>query len=127
MIHSESQSPTGQVNQEEAWHLFTTKKINVTKIIEENKQTFQHAIWKTTTNKFNAAIIGICHPTYSVANQITNAQFLDEFLNWLPNQIIEHKNLIITGDINLHLKKLGGSSWINIFGQPGCIRFRISL
>ena len=36
-------------------------------------------------------------------NQITNAQFLDEFLNWLPDQIIEHKNLIITGDINLDL------------------------
>ena len=35
-----------------------------------------------------------------------NAQFLEEFLNWLPDQIIEHKNLIITGDINLHLNNL---------------------
>ena len=41
-----------------------------------------------------------------MANQITNAQFLDKFLNWLPDHIIEHKNLIITGDINLHLNNL---------------------
>ena len=66
----------------------------------------QYALWKRTTNKFNATIIGIYHPPYSVANQITNAQFLDEFLNWLPDQIIEHKNLIMTGDINLHLNNL---------------------
>ena len=70
--------------------------------MEENRWTFQYAIWKTT-NKFNGTIIGIYHPPYSVTNQITNAQFLDEFLNWLPDQITEQKNLIITGDINLHL------------------------
>ena len=39
--------------------LVCDKEINVTKVSEENKQTFQYAIWKTTTNKFNAAIIGI--------------------------------------------------------------------
>ena len=59
-----------------------------------------------TTNKFNATIIGIYHPPYSVTNQITNAEFLNEFLNWLPDQIIEHKNLIITGNINLHLNNM---------------------
>ena len=39
-------------------------------------------------------------------NKITNAQFIDEFLNWLPDQIMEHKNIIITGDINLHLNNI---------------------
>ena len=46
---------------------------------------------------------------YSVSqykNKITNAQFIDEFLNWLPDQIMEHKNIIITGDINLHLNNI---------------------
>ena len=43
-----------------------------------------------------------------MTNQITNAQFLDEFLNWLPDQIIEHKNLIITVNINLHLNNMDG-------------------
>ena len=55
------------------------------------------------------------HPPYSAANQITNVQFLDEFLNWLLDQIIEHKNLITTGDINLHLNNLedaDGSSFL---------------
>ena len=91
MIHSESQSPTGQVNQEEVWHLSTIKKLMYPKSVRKIKLTFQYAIWKTTTNKFNATIIGIYHPPYSATNQITNAQFLNEFLNWLPDQIIEQR------------------------------------
>ena len=83
-----------------------SKEINVTKVSDEIKWTFQNAIWKMTTNKFNATIIELYHPLYSVVNQITNAQCLEEFLNWLPDQIIEHKILIITGDINLNLNKL---------------------
>ena len=66
--------------------------------------------------KFNATIIGVYDPPYSAVNQITNAKFLEEFLNWLPDQIIEHKNLIITGDINLCLNNLedpGGSTFLD--------------
>ena len=79
------------------------KEIKVTKVSEQNRQTFQYAIWKTSSEKFNATIIGIYHPPYSVTNKITNTQFIDEFLNWLLDQIMEHRNIIITGDINLHL------------------------
>ena len=82
------------------------KEINVTKVSDENKWTFQNVIWKTATNKFNATISGVYHLPYSAVNQITDTQLLGEFLNWLPDQIIEHKNLIITGDINLHLNNL---------------------
>ena len=61
---------------------------------------------ENNNKKIQCNYIGIYHPPYSVENQTTNAQFLDEFLNWLPDQIIEHKNLIITGDVNLHLNNL---------------------
>ena len=86
--------------------LVYNKEIKVTKVSEQNRQTFQYAIWKTTTDKFNATIIGIYHPPYSATNKITNAQFIDEFLNCLPDQIMEHKNIIITDDINLHLNNI---------------------
>ena len=29
--------------------------------------------------------------------------FVSEFLDWLPNQLIQYRNIIIVGDINLHL------------------------
>ena len=65
--------------------LVYNKEINVTKVSEENKCTFQYAKWKTTTNKFNATIFGIHHPPYLTTNQITNAQFLDELdWRWVP-------------------------------------------
>ena len=82
-----------------------------------------------TTNKFNATIIGVYHPPYSAVNQITNAQFLEEFLDWLPDQIIEHKNLIITGDINLHLNNIedpDGSTFLDnldVLGLESHCRF----
>ena len=109
--------------------LVYNKEINVTNVSDENKWMFQNAIWKTTTNKLNATIIGVYHPPYSVVHQITNAQFLEEFLNWLPDQIIEHKNLIITGDINLHLNNLGDPDWstsldnLDILGLESHCRF----
>ena len=43
---------------------------------------------------------------YLPTNKITNAQSINEFLNWLPDQIMEHINIIITGDINLHLNNI---------------------
>ena len=52
--------------------LVYNKEIKVTKVSEENRQTFQFAIWKTTTDKFNATIIGIYHLPYSAINKITN-------------------------------------------------------
>ena len=64
-----------------------------------------------------------------MANQLTNAQFLDKFLNWLPDQIMEYKNLIITGDINLHLNNLDdtdGSTFLDnleVLGLESDCRF----
>ena len=31
--------------------------------------------------------------------------FVNEFLDWLPDQLIQYRNIIIGGDINLHLNK----------------------
>ena len=64
--------------------LVYNKAIKVTKINEQNRQTFQYTIWKTTTDKFNATIIGIYHPPYSATNKITNAQFIDELPELAP-------------------------------------------
>ena len=80
--------------------------LNVTKIDEANKRTFHFAIWKVSCKVYTIIIIGIYHPPYSTVNQCTNAMFLDEFTEWLPDQLAKYKNVVIVGDINFHLKNI---------------------
>ena len=67
--------------------LVYSKMLNVTKIDKANKRTFQFAIWKVSCKVYTIIIIGIYHPPYSTVNQCTNAMFLDEFTEWLPDQL----------------------------------------
>ena len=39
-------------------------------------------------------------------NQCTNVMFLDEFTEWLPDQLVKYKNVMIAGDINFHLNSI---------------------
>ena len=80
--------------------------LNVTKIDEANKRTFQFAIWKVSCNVHTIVIIGIYHPPYSTVNKCTNAMFLDEFTEWLPDQLAKSKNVMSSGDINFHLNNI---------------------
>ena len=80
--------------------------LNVTKSDKENNRTFQFAIWKVSCKVYTIIIIGIYHPSYSTVNQCTNAMFLDEFTEWLPDQLAKYKNVMIVGDINFHLNNI---------------------
>ena len=46
------------------------------------------------------------HPLYLTVNQCTNAMFLDEFTEWLPDQLAKYKNVMIVRDINFHLNSI---------------------
>ena len=86
--------------------LVSSNMLNVTKVDEENKRTFQFAIWKVSCKEYTISIIGVYHPPYSTVNQCTNAMFLDEFTEWLPDQLAKYKNVVIMGDINFHLNNV---------------------
>ena len=47
---------------------------------------------------------GIYHPPPSLTNKITNATFIDEFLEFASNTLPEHQNNLYIGDFNLHCK-----------------------
>ena len=66
-------------------------------LIEEGEtRSFQFAKWQVRLNSSNNQVIFIViyHPTYSSANLTTTAQFLDDFTNWLPDQILQMNNNI---------------------------------
>ena len=86
--------------------LISSNILNVTKIDEENKRSFQFAIWKVSCKEYTISIIGVYLPPYSTVNQYTNAMFLDKFVEWLPDQLAKYKNVVLMGDINLHLNNV---------------------
>ena len=86
--------------------LVYSNMLNVTEIDEANNRSFQFAIWKVSCKVYIIIIIGIYHPPYSTVNQCTNAMFLEEFTEWLPDQLAKYKNVLIVGDINFHLNNV---------------------
>ena len=45
----------------------------------------------------------IYHPPYSKNNPVTASAFIDDFTQFLPDLLTEHKNVILLGDFNIHL------------------------
>ena len=98
--------------------LVYSTSVNVTKVDEEIKRSFQFAIWKVTCKEYTITIICVYHPPYSNVNQCTNTMFLDKFTEWLPDQLTKYKNIIMMGGINFHLNK---------FVDPDAVTFKDTL
>ena len=50
-----------------------------------------------------STVLAVYHPPYSEKAPIINAMFLDEVTDFLANFLVEHNNIIIAGDFNLHV------------------------
>ena len=48
-------------------------------------------------------VLVVYHPPYSERAPITNAMFLEEVTDFLTTFLVEHNNIIITGDFNIHV------------------------
>ena len=69
----------------------------------DQTDTFEKAIWYVRYPGVDLTVCAIYHPPYSETYQVTNNQFLDEFSEFLAEALAEHRNLVITGDFNLHV------------------------
>ena len=78
----------------------------ITTKLEEQSQmaSFQFARWAITSTSKHT-IIGIYRPPYSINNQFTLSSFLDEFTNWMADQILISKKIILMGDFNIHINR----------------------
>ena len=69
----------------------------------DQSDTFEKAMWQVRYPGVDLTVCAIYHPPYSETYQVTNNQFLDEFSEFLAKVLAEHRNLVITGDFNLHV------------------------
>ena len=68
--------------------------------------SFQATKFMVQLNKCNITLLSIYHPPYSAVNSVTEKSFIDDFTEWICDQLImtEHGNkLPILGDFNIHM------------------------
>ena len=47
-------------------------------------------------------IIAIYHPLYSIKYPVTNAMFIDDITEWLPDQLVQSNNVVEAGEKYMH-------------------------
>ena len=78
-------------------------KYKIKLVEEKHMRTFQSAKWKLTIKNTHVNIVGIYRPTPSKSHVTTINQFTDELLEHLPDDICNSDNLILLGDVNIHI------------------------
>ena len=77
--------------------------------------TLEFAILTVTSKGITTKLIGIYDPAYSTINPITNVLFLDALMEWLSEQMLQDKNIILAGDFNIHVNNLQNNDEAFIF------------
>ena len=85
--------------------LITKSHLNIKQLGSRKTDSFEYGTWQIKSRGTAITLTGVYHPAYSLTNKTTNAQFTDEFLNFMTEILPLHNNHIIMGDFNLHLSK----------------------
>ena len=81
-------------------------KYNSKTVRKGKTRSFEYGIWHISLANMKLSIVAIYHPPYTNKNHITNNIFIDDFTDWLAEEIMLHDNLLILGDFNLHINDL---------------------
>ena len=80
------------------------KNIKTTLVELGQTYTTEYALWKTILQNKPLYCMGIYHPPPS--NDTTNAMFIDEITELLAGRIVKYNNMVILGDLNMHVDDL---------------------
>ena len=85
--------------------LIYKSKYRATTITKGNRPTFEFATWELKLKNSTLVVHGIYHPPPSLRNKTTNLAFIEDFLEFASNTLLEHQNSVYIGDFNLHISK----------------------
>ena len=80
------------------------KSIEATLVESDHMHTTEYALWKTILQNKSLYIKGIYHQP--PGNNTTNAMFIDEITLLLVGWIAKYNNIVILGDLNMHVDDL---------------------
>ena len=95
--------------QQERWGVALLHQKNTKAYLIESDHThmMEYTVWKTILQNKPLYIIGIYHPP--PGNNITNAVFIDEITELLANRITKYNNMVILGDLYIHINGLSNT------------------
>ena len=65
----------------------------------------------------NVTLVAMYHPPYSSKAPITNSMFIDDITNWLPDRLIKYNDVVLIGDLNIHLNDCTSDDDAGIFSD----------
>ena len=72
-----------------------------------SKRSFEFALWKINHHRHTFHLLGIYHPPHSSENKASNSVFIEEFGEFLSSALSDITDIIITGDMNIHVNDDG--------------------
>ena len=94
-------------NKKEGKALLHQKNIKANLTVSDHTHTMENAIWKTILWNKPLHMIGIYHPP--PGSNITNAIFIDKITELLTNRIPKYNNMVLLGDLNIHIDDLSNA------------------
>ena len=86
------------------------------KLLSSEEQCIKFAescLWSIAiNNKITLTCLGIYHPPVTAQDQVTDSIFIDNLLDSITAIMSNHKNIIICGDLNLHVNDISNNDTI---------------
>ena len=79
--------------------LIVKSNLRVKQIGEGQLRSFQFCKWQVQVHHTSITLVSIYHNK----TKVTNAEFLDEYMDWIAETSANDKNLVIYGDYNMHV------------------------
>ena len=83
--------------------LISKSHLRVKQIGEGQLRSFQFCNWQVQVHHTSVTLVSIYHLPYNNKTKVTNAEFMDEYTNWITETSVNDKNLVICGDYNMHV------------------------
>ena len=95
--------------------LIVKSHLRVKQIGEGQLRSFQFYKWQVQVHHTSITLVSIYHLPYNNKTKVTNAEFLDEYIDWIAETSANDKNLVISGDYNIHVNDSNDEDAANFF------------
>ena len=89
--------------------LYSTKKNKIKTVAHKKYHSFESGVWLIQFGSTHYTILGVYHLLVGTQQGITNSIFIDALTELLMEIVSNHNNIIILGDINIHLNDPEGT------------------
>ena len=85
--------------------LLYSTKYKIKTVAHTKYSSFESGVWHIQSGSTHYTLLGVYHPPVGMQQGFTNSIFMDDLTELLTEVVFSHNNIIILGDINIHLNE----------------------